>query len=135
LPWTGTPYEWGGFEKGKGADCIGSTWGVYKDAEFDFERRDTKTFVESLDKGQANEGKFKPIPDQSKPQAGDIGLTDDHMMIYSGKKGEKNEDLVWSARGVGKGREYGEHPLKWFTSDIGKKAVWYRYYLPDKPTK
>ena len=131
--WKGTPYKLGGIEKGKegkGADCIGSSWGVLKEAGFDYERQSTKTFVKSLEKGQVNEGRFRQIEDQNSPQAGDIGLTDNHMMIYSGKKGEKNEYFVWSARR--EGRTYGEHPLKWFTSDVNQKAVWYRYYLPDK---
>jgi len=67
---------------------------------------------------------FKPAPD-NKPQPGDIGQWNGHVLIYDPNAGGRNDS--WSARRPGV--PFGGAQIVWWEKSMGA-VTWYRY---DKP--
>lgn len=128
--WVGTPYNrdipgFGGriATKQEGADCSGSVWKIYGEAEFGYSyKQANKSFVDSIEEGGANFGLFKKVEGQSSPQAGDIGLLDGHMVIFCEEKKAdgKTEIFVYSAT---EHNNFTYSTIEWFSGNV----TWYRY--------
>jgi cell wall-associated NlpC family hydrolase len=108
--WAKTPYVYGGMAK-KGADCSGSTYQIYKEAGFPYDRqyRSSSQF--------SNNPKFKQLTENF-PQEGDVAWWSGHVAIYAGN-GE-----IWTATHTG-GPAYHKDSLRSWEAKRGKPK-WYR---------
>ena len=112
-------YEGAKATKGKGADCSGAVWAIYKEAGFPYRYRWSAEGMDSLCFQKAT----------GSPEVGDVGWWQGHVAMYGGKD-EKGRDMVYSARGSSDDKLFGLWPLKWF-EDAKGKTTWYYYDVPD----
>ena len=128
--------------KGKGADCSGATWAIYKEAGLSY-----GSFLNSVGfmKLVATEGNFVKgthfFKEVGAPQVGDIGrwtngLPKDkelgHMAIFDPKVGKTTSGIVgdlWSASNPDSNRNFGAAHVSFFNGKHGYGMVtWYRYW-------
>ena len=122
--WSGTPYASAGSEyagknavKGEGADCSGATWGIYKEAGFDYSYRNSRNF--------SNVPEFQLSPN-NEPQVGDVGQWNGHLLIYDPNAGGNMNS--WSTRSSQ--NQYTTAKYQWWNTEE-QTVTWYRYYTSD----
>lgn len=145
-------YTGGNPVKGKGADCSGSVWAIYKEAGFSYGSyfnsvafvnlvaTDTHFIVAWLKDLAGTEASFVQgkhyFKQVSHPQAGDIGWWHNgksgHMVIYDKNAGltepNKQQGNVWSASNP-TGRAFGPARIDWYDKQYNASAKWYRYWM------
>jgi len=111
--WADTPYVFGGITK-TGADCSGTTYQIFKEAGFPYDRsyRPSSQFSKNP--------KFKQVSVTS-IQEGDVVWWSGHVAIYAGN-GE-----IWTATHSG-GPGYRKDSLKSWEARRGQPK-WYRYNI------
>lgn len=110
----GAEYYSGGGERSTEdrMDCSGAVWLAYRKAGFPTAYHDSRSFPRNPD--------FYRVPDQ-RPQQGDVGQWDGHMLIYDAHAGGSNNG--WSARRPGV--PFSAQSTTWWAR-LGT-VTWYRY--------
>ena len=117
--WIGTPYLTVGNNK-EGADCSGSVWGIYHDAEMTFPRVSSYDFP--------NLTQFIKSPN-NQPQIGDIGYWPGHLMIFDSNAGTTSKGEIangWSATHPN-GKAFNVARYQWFDSHYKTSVIWFRF--------
>jgi len=123
--WEGTPYRSPGHQKGVGADCSGSTWQIYKNAENSYS---DNVIQSSAFNDKSTNCKMQRVPT---PQTGDLVKFSSHLAIYdptigtaSDLKGKKVRNVLWTTHGTsGNPGKYGVGPIEYFPGN----PTYYRF--------
>ncbi|HVP49691.1 MAG TPA: RHS repeat-associated core domain-containing protein, partial [Candidatus Bathyarchaeia archaeon] len=116
--------------RGISGDCCGTTWGIYKEAGYEYEFKPAnEEFTKSLREGGENHDKLQVAPGNI-PQVGDIGYYNGHMCIYAGVDTDGKE-WIWTTSST-KGK-YVKMELWRFLYNTKNEFEWFRWYIPDSP--